>query len=85
MNLMPYISIAVIAVFLYMIFRKRSGNSSYSYSSSSNKYETIDDKYNAKKKAKQEQIDRILEKINAKGVESLTKQEKALLDEYSAD
>ena len=85
MNLMPYISIAVIAVFLYLIFRKRTGSSGSYHSSSSNKYETIDDKYNAKKKAKQKEIDRILEKINSKGVESLTKQEKALLDEYSAN
>lgn len=85
MNLMPYISIAVIAVFLYLIFRKRTGSSGSYYSSSSNKYETIDDKYNAKKKAKQKEVDRILEKINAKGVDSLTKQEKALLDEYSAN
>lgn len=82
MNLMPLLSIAVIAVFLYMIFRSRTGNSTFS-SSSKNKYQTIDDEFNAKKKAKQEQIDRILEKINDKGVKSLTKQEKAMLDEYS--
>ncbi|WP_430412607.1 DUF6576 domain-containing protein [Kordia sp.] len=82
MSLMPYISIAVIAVFLYMIFRSKTGTS-ISSSTSKQKYQTIDDEFNAKKKAKQEQIDRILEKINAKGVESLNKQEKALLDEYS--
>lgn len=82
MNLMPLLSIAVIAVFLYMIFRSRTGSSTFS-SSSKQKYQTIDDEFNAKKKAKQEQIDRILEKINAKGVKSLTKQEKAMLDEYS--
>lgn len=83
MNLMPYISIAVIAVFLYLIFRKKTGSDSLFSGTSSKSYQTIDDEYNAKKKAKQQQIDRILEKINAKGVESLTKQEKALLDEYS--
>lgn len=82
MNLMPYISIAVIAVFLYMIFRSRTGSSTFS-NPSKQKYQTIDDEFNAKKKAKQEQIDRILEKINAKGVKSLSKQEKAMLDEYS--
>ncbi|WP_046755732.1 DUF6576 domain-containing protein [Kordia jejudonensis] len=83
MNLMPYISIAVIGVFLYIIFRKKSGTSTSFSGSSSQKYQTIDDEFNAKKKAKQQQIDRILEKINAKGVDSLTKQEKSLLDEYS--
>ena len=68
--------------FLYIIFRSKAG-SNITSGTSSQKYQTIDDEFNAKKKAKQKQIDLILEKINAKGVESLTKQEKAMLDEYS--
>lgn len=79
MSLMPYISIAVIALFLYMIFKSRTTSSG----TSNQKYYTIDDEFNARKKEKQATIDRILEKINAKGIESLTKQEKILLDEYS--
>ncbi len=38
-----------------------------------------DKEYNAMKKAKQEQVDRILEKISKSGYESLTSKEKAVL------
>ena len=82
MSIMPIISIAVIAVFIYIIFKSKKGTPSFS-GSSSQKYQTIDDKFNAERKQKQERIDQILEKINRKGVESLTAQEKAILDEYS--
>jgi hypothetical protein len=44
---------------------------------------SIDHKYNADRKMKQEQIDSILDKINKKGINSLTKQEKELLRQYS--
>lgn len=44
---------------------------------------TIEDRYNISKKNYQEDIDRILEKINQKGISSLTKKEKQMLDEYS--
>ncbi|EDP95008.1 DUF6576 domain-containing protein [Kordia algicida OT-1] len=83
MSLMPFISIAVIAVFVYVVFFAGKNNSGLS-KRSGKKYYTIDDEFNAKKKEKQEKVDRILEKINAKGVESLTSQEKAILDEYSS-
>lgn len=82
MSFMPFISIAVIAVFVYVVFFAGKNNSGFS-KRSNKKYYTIDDEFNAKKKAKQEKIDRILEKINDKGVESLTSKEKAILDEYS--
>ncbi|WP_420572672.1 DUF6576 domain-containing protein [Kordia sp.] len=82
MSLMPLISVAVIAIFVYIIFTSRKNSSGLS-KSSNQKYYTIDDEFNAKRKAKQENIDRILEKISDKGVESLTPQEKTILDEYS--
>ncbi len=44
---------------------------------------TIDQKYNAQKADKQREIDRILDKIHKRGIDSLTKKEKQLLDEYS--
>jgi len=83
MSLMPYISIAVIVIFVYMIFFKSKTNTATTSSTSNQRYQTIDDEFNARKKEKQARIDRILEKINDKGVKSLTQQEKALLDEYS--
>jgi membrane associated rhomboid family serine protease len=44
---------------------------------------TVDDRYNIHKRNRQEEIDRILEKIHKKGIGSLTRQEKATLREFS--
>jgi membrane associated rhomboid family serine protease len=44
---------------------------------------TVDDRYNMSKRNKQEEIDRILEKIHKKGISSLTRQEKQTLKEAS--
>jgi len=44
---------------------------------------TVDDRYNIHKRNRQEEIDRILEKIHKKGMNSLTKQEKRALKEFS--
>lgn len=72
------------AVFLYIfiarpdfLFIKRS------VAGKSRKYQTIEDRYNEAKVAKEQEVDRILEKVFRRGVESLTKKEKQLLDEHS--
>jgi membrane associated rhomboid family serine protease len=44
---------------------------------------TVDDRYNLHKRNRQEEIDRILEKIHKRGIGSLTRQEKATLREFS--
>lgn len=44
---------------------------------------TVDDRYNMHKRNRQEEVDRILEKIHKKGIGSLTRQEKATLREFS--
>ena len=44
---------------------------------------TIDHRYNIERKNRQQEIDKILEKIHNKGMHSLTKKEKQILDEYS--
>jgi membrane associated rhomboid family serine protease len=44
---------------------------------------TVEDRYNMTRKQKQEQVDEILEKIHRRGINSLTKKEKMLLEEYS--
>jgi membrane associated rhomboid family serine protease len=44
---------------------------------------TIDQKFNLQKKKQQVNIDRILEKIHRRGINSLTREEKQQLDEYS--
>jgi membrane associated rhomboid family serine protease len=44
---------------------------------------TIDDRYNAKKKNSQQEVDRILDKINQQGIKSLSRKERESLEEYS--
>jgi len=44
---------------------------------------TMDDRYNISHHSHQEEVDRILEKINKKGMNSLTRKEKEILDKYS--
>ena len=46
-------------------------------------YLTVEDKYNLKKRNKQQDLDRLLEKIHRSGIDSLSKKEKDLLKEYS--
>lgn len=46
---------------------------------------SVDDRYNAQKKTKQEEIDRILEKLHRSGMKSLTKKEKEELEMYSRE
>ena len=53
-------------------------NNSYS----SYKY-TVDQRYNIQKRSKEEEVDRILDKINRKGIKSLSQKEKSLLKEYA--
>ncbi|MEP6750126.1 MAG: rhomboid family intramembrane serine protease [Bacteroidota bacterium] len=44
---------------------------------------TADDRYNSKKKNSQQEVDRILDKINQRGIHSLSKKERESLEEYS--
>ncbi|MDQ6814959.1 MAG: rhomboid family intramembrane serine protease [Bacteroidota bacterium] len=46
-------------------------------------YLTLEDKYNVSKRNRQLDLDRLLEKIHQKGMNSLSKKEKELLKEYS--
>ncbi|HEY9049656.1 MAG TPA: DUF6576 domain-containing protein [Ohtaekwangia sp.] len=45
--------------------------------------ETKDDKYNAARKQRMDELDRLLDKINTRGIDSLTPGEKRRLDELS--
>lgn len=46
-------------------------------------YRTVDDKYNEQKALQQREVDRILDKISQRGIESLSQKERQTLDEYS--
>lgn len=47
------------------------------------KYYTIDDEFNAKRKERQDEIDRLLSKIGDNGLDDLTEKERRRLDELS--
>ncbi|PZU83180.1 MAG: rhomboid family protein [Chryseobacterium sp.] len=47
------------------------------------KYHTIDDEYNAKRKERQDEIDKLLSKIGKNGLDDLTEKERKRLDELS--
>lgn len=53
------------------------------YFKSHKKYEDIDHQYNEERAKRQKELDFLLDKISKKGIESLSKQEKQKLDEYS--
>jgi membrane associated rhomboid family serine protease len=44
---------------------------------------TLDQRYNADRRDKQKEVDRILEKIHQSGIKSLSKKEREILNEYS--
>jgi membrane associated rhomboid family serine protease len=44
---------------------------------------TVDDRYNLQKKNTQQEVDRILDKINQRGINSLSRREREALEEYS--
>ena len=47
------------------------------------KYYSVDHRYNAEKLDRQMEVDRILDKINKRGMKSLTPKEKEILEQYS--
>ena len=83
-----YITILLIMVpvliFMYIIIYRPAFLLINNYSKApTKKYYSIEHKYHEERVAKQKEIDGILEKINKRGVNSLTKSEKERLDEYA--
>lgn len=83
-----YLTILLIAVptlvFIYLIITRPHilMVDNFYFKTHKNHY-SIDHQYNAERNDQQEEIDRILDKINRKGMESLSKKEKETLTEYS--
>ncbi len=70
-------------VFMYIIVKKPQLLMVKNLFYKNNFNYTADDRYNVEKKNTQQEVDRILEKIHKKGMNSLSRKEKEMLDEYS--
>jgi uncharacterized protein YpmS len=70
------IVILLIVFFIYFFSKKTSVKSEQ-------KHLTIDDKYNEKRVNNEKELNQLLEKINKKGINSLSKKEKDRLDKLS--
>ncbi|MBL0741416.1 DUF6576 domain-containing protein [Chryseolinea lacunae] len=71
MNLLFMLALAGIGVYVYRTYF------------SSGSYETKDERYNAERVKKQKELDGLLDKIAANGMDSLSEQERRRLDELS--
>lgn len=82
----PLIILAMLVpaiVFLFYLVRGASFSSKVATGTSHPHNQTIDDEYNAKRAEERKELDRILDKINTKGHDSLTKEEEEELRVYS--
>lgn len=83
-NYFPILAIAVPSLVFMFIIIRRPGLLLVENQFFKSKYKyTIDQRYNLEKIDKQKEVDRILEKIHRKGMNSLTKKEKETLEDYS--
>lgn len=71
-------------VFIYLVIAKPhiliTGNF---YNKTPKKYYSVDQRYNEEKIGSQKEIDKILDKISRRGINSLSKKEKEILEQYS--
>jgi membrane associated rhomboid family serine protease len=70
-------------VFMYIIIKKPQLLMVNNLFHKNNFNYTLDDRYNEQKKNTQVEVDKILEKIHKKGMNSLSRKEKEILNEYS--
>jgi membrane associated rhomboid family serine protease len=84
-NFLPVILIAAPALlFIYFIIRRpETLLIDNSFSNRRKDYYSVDHKYNAEKSKKQKQVNAVLDKIHRRGIDSLTKKEKQILDDFS--
>jgi membrane associated rhomboid family serine protease len=83
-NLPTILVIALPAIaFIILIIKKPSLLLVNNLFYNRNRHLNVEDRYNLGKKARQKEIDDILEKIHKRGINSLTKKEKMTLEEYS--
>lgn len=77
--ILPVLLIIALCVWLYR--RRQPGMKPFSRSEQSSM--SIDDRYNISRQEKEKELDRLLEKINKKGITSLSTKEKERLKQLS--
>ena len=70
-------------VFIFLIIKRPDYLFIEKFTFNQKDYKSIDDEYNEQKVARQQEIDAILEKISAKGFDSLSEREKEALERFS--
>jgi len=85
--LTSYVAIAAILVptliFFYLLVKKPEAMVLGNFFRTTPNYQTVDDKYHARQQAQAEDLDRLLDKINHKGLEGLSAREKKQLEKLS--
>lgn len=81
---LPVLIIAAVLVWAYRKVSKTTPDYRLSKSEKKdNNAYTLDDKFNQNKKAKQEELDALLDKISKKGIDHLSQEERKRLEELS--
>ena len=70
-------------IFIYVIIAHPGYLLVDNYFSKRNNSYTVEDRFNSRRIDEQLQIDKILDKIHANGIDSLTKKEKEILNEFA--
>ena len=82
-NYLPILLITLpCAIFIYLIIKNPALLYVDNLFFKKQKYHNIDERYNAEKTNQQKEVDRILEKIHKRGINSLTAKEKQTLDGF---
>ena len=77
------IALPVILFIVLIIVRPSAVMVNNNYYNTHNNYYNIDHKYNAQKLSRQQEVDLILDKINKKGINSLSKKERQILQQHA--
>lgn len=82
-NYFPILIITVPTIIFIILIAVNPGILQFKFERKKSLMTTIDDEYNEARYNREQEIDRILEKIHRKGVKSLTAKEKEMLESYS--
>ena len=76
----PFLFFLAISAIIIFLFRQKIKNI---VAPEKEKFYTMDDQFNAERKERELEIDRLLSKMGENGIDDLTKKERNLLDELS--